>query len=295
MVTTKHLGWGATLLLAGGAMVLLPLAVATGADPGQGQAGQAQAQQPTQEPQRPYLKPGQQAPQGQEGQQAQQGQQAQPGQQAQQGQQGQAGQPSQQGQPGQPAQQTEQKQQQPVRRTDLIGTWQLVSYKYGTAPGFTQFPSDRVQLKHVTPSSFVWLRYGTTGGQIEQVAGGDYRLEGGNYTEQVVYGHGEDVKPLVGQSQNFTARIEGNRWHHTGVLSNGFKIEEIWERVKGQEGDWVAELRNQGQGQAGQEGAQQASDRQEGQGQDQSGQPAQQGQQQGQQGQQQPQGGQQSQ
>ena len=36
----------------------------------------------------------------------------------------------------------------------------------------------------------------------------------------------------VGKEQKFTVKIEGDKWIHSGVLSAGQKLEEIWKRVK---------------------------------------------------------------
>ena len=30
----------------------------------------------------------------------------------------------------------------------------------------------------------------------------------------------------------FTAKVEGDTWHHVGKLANGTTIDETWERVK---------------------------------------------------------------
>jgi hypothetical protein len=35
-----------------------------------------------------------------------------------------------------------------------------------------------------------------------------------------------------GKVQSFTLKIEGDKWHHVGTLSNGVKIDEVWERCK---------------------------------------------------------------
>jgi hypothetical protein len=113
-----------------------------------------------------------------------------------------------------------------------VGTWRLVSFKYGDAIEFTDFPKDHVKLKHVTPTHFVWILYSAEGKQVERTAGGTYTLAGHAYTEQLEYGLGEDVMPLVGQEQKFTCKFVGDKWYHSGALSSGLKIEEVWQRER---------------------------------------------------------------
>ncbi len=45
------------------------------------------------------------------------------------------------------------------------------------------------------------------------------------------YGLGEDFKLLGGNPQSFTVKLEGDKWHHSGTLSTGLKLEEVWERA----------------------------------------------------------------
>ena len=62
--------------------------------------------------------------------------------------------------------------------------------------------------------------------------GGAYTLKGDEYVETPEYGLGSDLDLLKGKPQAFKWRIEGNKWHHTGKLSDGLTIEEVWERVE---------------------------------------------------------------
>jgi hypothetical protein len=42
----------------------------------------------------------------------------------------------------------------------------------------------------------------------------------------------ESMKVYLGKEQAFTIRIEGDRLFQSGKLSDGQKIEEVWQRVK---------------------------------------------------------------
>lgn len=114
-------------------------------------------------------------------------------------------------------------------RDKLVGTWRLVSAKYGGQDA--GFPDDLTTLKHITPAQFQWLTYGPDG-VVTRSGGGPYTLRGDRYEETPEYGVGNDFDAIKGQTHTFTCKIEGNRWHHTGELKGGLTIEEIWERVE---------------------------------------------------------------
>lgn len=117
----------------------------------------------------------------------------------------------------------------PPKPEALIGTWKLVSGKYGDQE--VTPPPGIGMLKHVTPTQFMWLTHGEDG-TISRAGGGPYTLKGDAYEELPEYGLGADFELLKGKPQTFTCKIEGNRWHHTGKLSNGLAVEEVWERVE---------------------------------------------------------------
>ena len=111
----------------------------------------------------------------------------------------------------------------------LIGTWKLVSAKYGGQD--FEFPEGTTMLKHVTPAQFMWATYDEDG-TVSRAAGGTYTLKGDRYTEAPEYGSGEDFKVVKGGAHAFQCEIDGNTWRHNGELSNGLTIEEVWERVE---------------------------------------------------------------
>jgi hypothetical protein len=113
--------------------------------------------------------------------------------------------------------------------SQLVGTWKLSSAKYGGQAH--EFPEGQTMLKHVTPTQFTWLTY-DEGGAVTRTAGGPYVIKGEEYVETPEYGLGADFELVKGKEQKFTWKVEGNKWHHTGALSNGLTIEEVWERVE---------------------------------------------------------------
>lgn len=110
----------------------------------------------------------------------------------------------------------------------LVGTWKLVSAKYGGED--RTLPNEMTTLKHVTPSQFMWASYGDDG-VVTRAAGGTYTVDGDSYAETPSYGFSDDFDAIKGSAQKFKWKVEGDKWHHSGALSNGLTIEEVWQRV----------------------------------------------------------------
>jgi hypothetical protein len=118
---------------------------------------------------------------------------------------------------------------EPEKENKLIGTWKLVSAKYGEQE--RTFPQGSTTLKHVTPTQFMWLSYDEDG-RVSRAAGGSYTLKGESYEEMPEYGLSSDFDTIRGKAQSFKWRVEGKKWFHVGKLSNGLTIDEVWERVE---------------------------------------------------------------
>jgi hypothetical protein len=76
------------------------------------------------------------------------------------------------------------------------------------------------------------VRYKNDTKQLTSALGGSCALHGDSYVETPQYGLGRVVDLLRDKPQKFTSRLDGNRWYLNGQLSNGEKLEEVWERVK---------------------------------------------------------------
>lgn len=122
-------------------------------------------------------------------------------------------------------------QESGAKKDSHLGTWKLVSTKYGDATDFTKRSDDAQRIKHITATHFTWIEVATDSKSILSGAGGKYTLEGTTYTETIEYA-GQGMEAFVGKPQKFTIRVEGNKLHQSGELSNGLKIEEVWERMK---------------------------------------------------------------
>jgi hypothetical protein len=112
-----------------------------------------------------------------------------------------------------------------------LGTWQLVSLKYGDATKWSDAPSDQRRIKLITESHFTWVAYELASGKVQSMAGGTYTFSDGAYTESIEYA-GEGMTDYFGKKQSFTIRVEGDKLHQSGKLSDGTKVEEVWQRVK---------------------------------------------------------------
>jgi hypothetical protein len=111
----------------------------------------------------------------------------------------------------------------------LVGTWTLVSAKYGGRE--FKFPEGTTHVKHITPTHFMWATYDTDG-KVTRAAGGRYTLEGEVYEETPTYGISEDFDIIKGKVQSFKCKVDGDKWYHDGELSNGLTIEEVWDRAE---------------------------------------------------------------
>src|SRR5688500_14885584 len=122
-------------------------------------------------------------------------------------------------------------QESPAKKDGHLGTWKLVSTKYGEAKDFTKRGNDAQRIKHITATHFTWIEVATDLKKIQSGAGGKYTLEGPAYADTIEYA-GEGMERFVGKPQKFTVRVEGDKLHQAGELSNGLKIEEVWERMR---------------------------------------------------------------
>ena len=114
----------------------------------------------------------------------------------------------------------------------LVATWKRLSAKYGGQE--SKLPEGMTEVKHVTPTQFMWAIYDKDG-KVLAALGGTYTLKGDEYVETPEYGVGRILDQLKGKPQVFRWKVEGNKWFHNGKVSNGQTmqtIEEVWERVE---------------------------------------------------------------
>jgi len=113
----------------------------------------------------------------------------------------------------------------------LAGTWELTMEKYGDAKEFTPASGEHKSLKFVTDTHFIWVWVDPKTKKVTTSMGGRYELKGDSYVETPEFAT-EGMDAYLGKAQKFTAKLEGDQWTHSGQLSEGMHIEEIWKRVK---------------------------------------------------------------
>jgi hypothetical protein len=106
----------------------------------------------------------------------------------------------------------------PAKPSPLIGTWKMDG-------------SDREATKFITPTHFLWVWMDPKTKVITESLGGRYKHEGNSYIEIPEFGT-DATKDFFGTELKFTVKLEGDKWTHVGELPGGFKIDEVWRRVK---------------------------------------------------------------
>ena len=115
----------------------------------------------------------------------------------------------------------------------LDGAWKLIEQKNGDAQEYQKLPEGTQMIKYVTGGRFIWTI--ASEGRLQSAAGGKCTVDKDKYTESIDYVHGDGQAPLVGKSFDFTWKIDGGIWLHTGTLKidgQEIKIDEKWERCK---------------------------------------------------------------
>jgi len=110
----------------------------------------------------------------------------------------------------------------PGRADAIAGTWEHI---------FAAMPEYR-QVKLLTGSRFVWATYERDSGMLVASAGGTYEFDGKTYIERLEFGSEALLLELVGREQVFTAKLDGEEWYHTGTLTNGIEVRELWKRLE---------------------------------------------------------------
>jgi hypothetical protein len=117
------------------------------------------------------------------------------------------------------------------KKTSLVGTWEHVSSKYGTAKTFSPFSDGKNRLKFITPTHSITMVYDSKTHKIESVHGGRCVLTPDGYTEKIEMATDlENFKSSLGKSNEFKVRFEGDTFVQSWG-TDGQKAEEKWRRA----------------------------------------------------------------
>lgn len=117
---------------------------------------------------------------------------------------------------------------QAAELTSLQGSWGLKSAVYTKADGtvITLSGNDLKLVKVLSKSHFSFVTVNKDG-SFSSALTGRYQLKGDSYHETPQTG---SVAAMLNKTYEFTAKVEGNLWLHSG-MEDGMKIEEVWERL----------------------------------------------------------------
>jgi hypothetical protein len=111
----------------------------------------------------------------------------------------------------------------------IIGTWKLVSYKYGDND-MKQTPDSIQKIKLITQTTFTWVKYSAKDKNITNSAGGTYIWKDDNYIENLAFGL--KMTGFIDKMQIYKIKIDDQNMQITGELSNNLKIVENWKKVE---------------------------------------------------------------
>jgi hypothetical protein len=104
---------------------------------------------------------------------------------------------------------------------EIIGTWEVET---------PALPEGFRDLKHITPSHFIWVIYRKDEMTPVATAGGTWSLHGDQYTERCEFAS-PGWEHLRGKEMTFSVKIEQGKLYQKGKLDTGFLVDEVWKRA----------------------------------------------------------------
>jgi len=113
----------------------------------------------------------------------------------------------------------------------LMGTWELVKSREANASDYSDVSKQHRQLALYTPTYFAVVGYDTTSKKSDRALGGRYTFSGEDYAEIIEF-PAIRGKAMTGNTNLFKVHLDGDRFTKIGTLSNGKKLNEVWQKVK---------------------------------------------------------------
>jgi hypothetical protein len=111
----------------------------------------------------------------------------------------------------------------------LAGVWHITERMQDEKLVPIHRTGTRKTLKILTGTRFQWAAIDPGKKEFSGTGGGTYTFENGTYTEHIEFFSRDNNR--VGASLKFEGKLEGGKWHHSGLSSRGDKIYEVWSRV----------------------------------------------------------------
>lgn len=110
--------------------------------------------------------------------------------------------------------------------SSLAGSWRITARENQEGVMSEMKVGPRKTIKIFSDTRFQWMAINTETKEFFGTGGGTYTLKDGKYTENLEFFSRDNSR--VGMSLSFDAKVENNKWQHSGKSSTGYKINEIW-------------------------------------------------------------------
>ncbi len=132
----------------------------------------------------------------------------------------------------------------PPQNQQVLGSWEMIAYKYGADSVFHEVPEFIKYVKHVTETHYTWVSFQADGDEIVGAGGGRYQVMENRYIESIDFFYPQGNN-LVGTSTTFNFEIANNIWYISGYVNDiqldpssgeyvkvdSVKLEEKWRRL----------------------------------------------------------------
>jgi len=119
-------------------------------------------------------------------------------------------------------------------RKSIQGAWRLVLARPAEGVDLAEPPNDWLFLRYITDTHFIRMICHPASKRIVSVACGSCIIHDNSYEESADYYASDTDMALLGKKIHFTYDIQNNKLHMTGVLPDGSKAEELYERCEKQ-------------------------------------------------------------
>jgi hypothetical protein len=115
-------------------------------------------------------------------------------------------------------------------KTPLTGAWRFAARVGDDGLPGERRPADapRQTIKVLFGSYFQWAAFNYETRQFLGSGGGEYVCHEGHYAETIHFFSRDNSR--AGITLNFTCRLDGSDWYHSGKGTTGNPVNEVWER-----------------------------------------------------------------